>query len=122
MTGKYDWRPGQGVRSVAEVFNLIVGENKMLAGILTGAPAAGGRGNPVTDPGGAAGGAAQFLRRRRSRARGPFRRRPESAGQDLRARHHEQGAALMLLMDQHEHLGKSIAYARSNGVVPPWSK
>jgi hypothetical protein len=34
----------------------------------------------------------------------------------------KQGAALMLLMDQHEHLGQSIAYARSNSVVPPWSK
>jgi hypothetical protein len=34
----------------------------------------------------------------------------------------KQGAALMLLMDQHEHLGQSIAYTRSNGVVPPWSK
>ncbi len=22
----------------------------------------------------------------------------------------------------HEHLGQSIAYARSNGVVPPWSR
>ncbi len=22
----------------------------------------------------------------------------------------------------HEHLGQSIAYARSNGVTPPWSK
>ena len=34
----------------------------------------------------------------------------------------KQGAAMMLLSDQHEHLGQSIAYARSNGVVPPWSK
>jgi hypothetical protein len=34
----------------------------------------------------------------------------------------KQGAALMLIFDQHEHLGQSIAYARSNGVVPPWSK
>ena len=34
----------------------------------------------------------------------------------------KMGAALMLLMDQHEHLGQSIAYARSNRVVPPWSK
>ena len=24
--------------------------------------------------------------------------------------------------DQHEHLGQLIAYARMNGVVPPWSK
>lgn len=31
-------------------------------------------------------------------------------------------AALMLLFDQHEHLGQSIAYARMNSVVPPWSK
>jgi hypothetical protein len=34
----------------------------------------------------------------------------------------KQDAALMLLSDQHEHLGQSIAYARSNSVVPPWSK
>jgi hypothetical protein len=34
----------------------------------------------------------------------------------------KQGAALMLLFDQHEHLGQSIAYARTNSVVPPWSK
>jgi hypothetical protein len=34
----------------------------------------------------------------------------------------KQGAAMMLLNDQHEHLGQSIAYARSNGIVPPWSK
>ncbi len=33
----------------------------------------------------------------------------------------KQGALMLLLGDQHEHLGQSIAYARSNGVVPPWS-
>src|SRR5206468_12671935 len=27
MSGKYDWKPGQGVRSVGDVFNLIVNEN-----------------------------------------------------------------------------------------------
>ena len=40
MTGKYDWRPGQGVRSVGEVFNLIITENGTLTGTLTGATAA----------------------------------------------------------------------------------
>src|SRR5262249_28065866 len=34
----------------------------------------------------------------------------------------KQGALMHVLADQHEHLGQSIAYARSNGVVPPWSK
>jgi uncharacterized damage-inducible protein DinB len=32
------------------------------------------------------------------------------------------GALMLILEDQHEHLGQSIAYARSNSVVPPWSK
>jgi len=32
-----------------------------------------------------------------------------------------RGAYLMLLSHAHEHLGQSIAYARSNGVVPPWT-
>jgi hypothetical protein len=31
MAGKYDWKPGQGVRSVSDVFNLIVEENGLLA-------------------------------------------------------------------------------------------
>ncbi len=31
MSGKYDWKPGEGVRSVGDVFNLIVMENGTLA-------------------------------------------------------------------------------------------
>jgi uncharacterized damage-inducible protein DinB len=31
------------------------------------------------------------------------------------------GAVLLLQTHSHEHLGQSIAYARSNGVTPPWS-
>ena len=27
MAGKYDWKPAEGVRSVSDVFNLIVAEN-----------------------------------------------------------------------------------------------
>jgi uncharacterized damage-inducible protein DinB len=34
----------------------------------------------------------------------------------------KEGAVRFLFGDQHEHLGQSIAYARTNGVVPPWSK
>ena len=31
MSGKYDWKPGPGVLSVSDVFNLIVEENGLLA-------------------------------------------------------------------------------------------
>jgi hypothetical protein len=33
-----------------------------------------------------------------------------------------QGLWIMATTHLHEHLGQLIAYARSNGVVPPWSK
>src|ERR1700739_2766462 len=48
MAGKYDWKPGEGVRSVSDVFNLIVMENGYLAGTLTGAKS--DRPAPITDP------------------------------------------------------------------------
>src|SRR5215475_13587507 len=49
MSGKYDWKPAQGVRSVADVFNLIVKENGLLTGVLSGTP--GTPQAPITDPG-----------------------------------------------------------------------
>jgi hypothetical protein len=127
MAGKYDWKPGQGVRSVGDVFNLIVMENKMLAGLLTGAGAqgdgmGGGRGNQVTDPAEMQ----EALRSSYAALKQALAALPDS---DLKAsvkmfgrETTKQSAALMLLFDQHEHLGQSIAYARSNSVVPPWSK
>ena len=123
MAGKYDWKPSASVRSVADVLNLIIGENNMLAGLLTGAGGGGmGGAKPITDP------AAMQEALRTSYAAVSKALSGLSAadlntpvklfGQDTT----KQGAVLMLLMDQHEHLGQSIAYARSNGVVPPWSK
>jgi uncharacterized damage-inducible protein DinB len=122
MTGKYDWRPGTGVRSVAEVFNLIVGENKMLTGVLTGAAASGGRGNPIADPAelqdALRGSYAALKQAVAGLSESDLKTPVKLFGRDMT----KQGAALLLIFDQHEHLGQSIAYARSNGVVPPWSK
>src|SRR4029077_5939558 len=52
MGGKYDWKPGEGVRSVRDVFNLIVTENGLLVAALTGAGGGrgGGRGAQVIAP------------------------------------------------------------------------
>jgi hypothetical protein len=126
MAGKYDWKPSQGVRSAGDVFNLIIMENKMLAGLLTGAGAPGGgmggRGNQVTDP-------AEMQEALRSSYAALKQALAGLSDADLKASVKlfgrdttKQGAAMMLLFDQHEHLGQSIAYARSNNVVPPWSK
>jgi len=50
MSGKYDWKPGQGVRSVGDVFNLIVRENGVLVGALSGTPNPAAPPAPITDP------------------------------------------------------------------------
>jgi hypothetical protein len=49
MSGKYDWRPSQGVRSVGDVFNFIVKENGMLVGVLSGTPNTGAQPAPITN-------------------------------------------------------------------------
>jgi hypothetical protein len=121
MAAKYDWKPGQGVRTVGDVFNLIVMENKMLAALLTGA-APPARGTPIADP-------AQMQEALVSSYAAVKTALAGLSDSDLSTKvkvfgmdSTKQGAAMMLLSDQHEHLGQSIAYARSNSVVPPWSK
>ena len=121
MAGKYDWKPAQGVRSVGDVFNLIVMENRMLTALLTGA-APPARGTPITEP-------AQMEEALGSSYAALKTALGGLSEADLAAQvkifgmdSTKQGAAMMLLADQHEHLGQSIAYARANGVVPPWSK
>jgi len=122
MAGKYDWKPGQGVRSVGDVFNLIVMENHMLAGVLSGTPNTGAKPAPITDP--------AKMQEALTASYGDLQKAITAlSDSDLQApvklfgRDMTKLAALMLLIeDQHEHLGQSIAYARTNGVVPPWSK
>jgi uncharacterized damage-inducible protein DinB len=124
MAGKYDWKPGEGVRSVGDVFNLIVRENGLLAGTLTGAGAGpgGGPGAQVIEP--------DKLQEALKTSYANLQKVIEGLsdadlktpvklfGKDFT----KEEAVRYLLADQHEHLGQSIAYARTNGVVPPWSK
>jgi uncharacterized damage-inducible protein DinB len=122
MSGKYDWKPGQGVRSVGDVFNLIVRENGVLVGVLSGTPNTAAPPAPITDPEKLQ----EALKASYSNLQKAIAGLSDSDlqtpvklfGHDLT----KQGAVMLLLGDQHEHLGQSIAYARSNGVVPPWSK
>ncbi len=121
MAGKYDWKPGPGVRSVGEVFNLIVMENGLLAGTLTGATG-GERPAPITDPERLQAALATSYAKLQQTIAGlsdaDLKEPVKLFGRDMT----KEGAIRYLFADQHEHLGQSIAYARFNGVVPPWSK
>ena len=122
MSGKYDWKPSQGVRSVADVFNLIVKENGLLAGVLSGTPNTGAKPAPITDPEklqeALKASYANLQKAITGLSDTDLQTRVRIFGEDMT----KQDALMLILEDQHEHLGQSIAYARTNGVVPPWSK
>jgi len=122
MSGKYDWKPGPGVRSVGDVFNLIVTENGLLAGALSGTPNAGAAPAPITDPqkmqDALKASYACLQKTIAGLSDNDLQTTVKLFGRDWT----KQDAVMHILEDQHEHLGQSIAYARSNGVVPPWSK
>jgi len=122
MSGKYDWKPGEGVRSVGDVFNLIVKENGLLAGVLSGTPTTGAPPAPITDPAKLQEALKTSYLNLQNAITGlsdnDLQTTVKLFGRDWT----RQDALMHVLADQHEHLGQSIAYARSNGVVPPWSK
>jgi len=122
MSGKYDWTPAPGVRTVAEVFNLIVKENGLLAGVLSGTPNTAAAPAPTTDPEKLQEALkASYLHLQEAitgLSDNDLQTSVKLFGRD-RAKHE---AVMFILEDQHEHLGQSIAYARSNGVAPPWAK
>ena len=122
LSGKYDWKPGQGVRSAGDVFNLIVKENGMLTAALSGTPNTGAKAAPVTDPEklqeALKASYANLQKAITALSDNDLQAPVKLFGRDMT----KQAALILILEDQHEHLGQSIAYARSNGVVPPWSK
>ena len=122
MAGKYDWKPGPGVRSVSDVFNLIVEENGLLADALTGKTNTGAEPAPITDPGkmqdALKASYANLQKAITGLSDNDLQAPVKLFGRDMS----KQAALFLILNDQHEHLGQSIAYARTNGVAPPWSK
>jgi uncharacterized damage-inducible protein DinB len=122
---KYTWRPGTGVRSVSEVFLHVAGSNHYVL-TAVGVPST-MRGEDdlersTTDK-------AQILAKLKesnAAVRSAIQAMPDADldkatklfGMDLTYR----GVAILLESHVHEHLGQMIAYARTNGVVPPWSR
>jgi uncharacterized damage-inducible protein DinB len=124
MTGHYGWRPGDGVRSVSEVFMHVAGANFMLpsmAGIDAPAAAAGATETEV-DPARVQ----ELLAHSFRHARHSIAHVPDAQLDDeirMFGRPATKRALLVLLVaHMHEHLGQAIAYARVNGVTPPWSE
>jgi uncharacterized damage-inducible protein DinB len=123
---KYSWRPGEKVRSVGEVFMHVAGGNYFLTGLM-GAPK-----DESVKP-------REFDKDANDKAKTiatmkasfDYVRKYLAGLSDadlqkkMKVFDHDgtaQEMALILATHGHEHLGQAIAYARMNGVVPPWSQ
>src|SRR6185503_17847259 len=108
MSGKYDWKPGQGVRSVGDVFNLIVTENRMLVGVLSGTPNTAAKAAHLTDPEKLQEALkASYLNLQKAIAAlsdNDLQAPVKLFGRDMT----KQSGLMLVLEDQHEHLGQSI--------------
>jgi uncharacterized damage-inducible protein DinB len=129
----YGWRPGPGVRSVGEVFLHVAGENFGIP-IMMGMPAPAETGITSDFKTGAAYEARKMSKEQTVAAlEASFAHLHKAMGLTTDQNMNEtikffgqdwsrQRAMVLTVTHLHEHLGQSIAYARMNKVVPPWSK
>lgn len=129
---KYSWRPAPGVRSFGEVFVHIAAGNQLLLKLATTSPTPAELNNTLEEQ-------AKFEKQPYSKARilemltesfAAVRKSLESARAGMLARDtvffgtQTTRRGVFVNLDVHigEHLGQAIAYARMNGITPPWSK
>lgn len=122
---KFGWRPAEGVRSTAEVFMHVAGANFGLPSFWGVAPPEGFEfetwEKSLTQK--------AEIKDALAKSFAHMKKSLESADDATLAKQIElfgmkssvRGAYMLLLSHVHEHLGQSIAYARSNGIAPPWT-
>jgi len=122
---KYTWRPGDGVRSISEVFLHISLGNYFILGMKGDAMPDGI--DPKTFEKSTTDKAQIVAALNKSfdnahaqiaaMSNSDFAKALPKLGPDA----NEGDVIYILVTHAHEHLGQSIAYARVNGVVPPWT-
>lgn len=123
---KYTYRPGDGVRSVSELYLHIASANFGLSSVFGATPPEDlqlkGLEKSTTNKAQVekhlAASFAHFRGAIEKLADGDQEKATKMFGRDTTLR----GALAMALGHLHEHLGQAIAYARVNGTTPPWSE
>jgi uncharacterized damage-inducible protein DinB len=123
---KFTWRPGPGVRSTSEVYMHIVLANFYLLSV-TGPKMPADLSSPdlektVTDKAEVI----NWLKRSLDAVKvahaaakpADLRRKVKIQGVDADV----DGMYLRIIVHANEHMGQLVAYARMNGIVPPWSQ
>jgi len=123
---KYSWRPAPGVRSTGEVFMHIAGTNFYLLNRMGHKPPAEFQSLNVEKVATDKDKVIEWLKRSLDAVREahaaatPAELKKTEKFFDHQAT--DEGLYLRLLIHANEHMGQLVAYARINGVVPPWSE
>ena len=121
---KYGWRPAPGVRSISEVYIHIAGANYFILG-FAGIKAPAGLDKDMEKNVTEKAKVIEELKKSFAHVRAgvtglsdaDLEKPVKMFGFDTSVR----GALLTASNHEYEHLGQSIAYARTNGIVPPWT-
>jgi uncharacterized damage-inducible protein DinB len=123
--GKYGWSPEKGVRTVGEVFLHVSAANYGVPSFIGIAPPAGFKFETYEQSMTKKSDIVKSLKDSFAHMEGALTSMSDA---DLNQpveffgmKTTKRGAFLLLLSHAHEHLGQSIAYARSNKVTPPWT-
>jgi uncharacterized damage-inducible protein DinB len=123
---KYNWRPAEGVRTIGEVYMHMVGANYAYARMLGTPPPAGIDPKALMASSGDKAKVLQALKDSFLHFRNAILAIKDSElDKEIKTARGQttiRGAFFMISGHFGEHLGQSIAYARSIGIVPPWTE
>jgi uncharacterized damage-inducible protein DinB len=123
---KFAWRPAPGVRSVSEVFMHIVLADFYLLSVTGPKLPAEIKSTEFEKTVTAKAEVIDWLKRsleavktaRAALKPGDLQRKVKINGRDANV----DGMYLRIIVHANEHMGQLVAYARMNGIVPPWSE
>jgi uncharacterized damage-inducible protein DinB len=123
--GKYAWRPAKGVRSVGEVYMHVATANFGIPSFMGVTPPQGFDFATFEKSKTKKAEIQQSLKDSFANVEKAWMDASDSdldSSMEMMGNKMSKRAGFMLLLSHmHEHLGQSIAYARMNGIAPPWS-
>ena len=124
---KYSWRPAEGVRSISEVYMHIAGTNIIFPALISGEKvdfkAVMAKEKSVTSKADVAKELAMSVENVRKMVNGMSDADLEKSVtiSFIPMTTTARGVIMLIMSHISEHLGQSIAYSRTIGVVPPWT-
>jgi uncharacterized damage-inducible protein DinB len=123
---KFSWRPADGVRSMSEVYMHIALANFYLLSVTGPKMPADIKAENMESAVTAKSGVIDWLKRSLEAVKtahakmtpGELQRKVKVNDRDATV----DGMYLRIIVHANEHMGQLVAYARMNGIVPPWSK